>query len=1331
MIFSSALLTKWTTEFYIVALVIILAFSRVVWAQTEVAGEVSGVWDIEGSPYIATDMIVVPNDNELIIQPGVEVRFQGLVQFFVNGLLRAIGTEEDSIWFISDQPEEEIPWAGIQFCEADPDCEVAFSHISGVGWEGAPLGINTIFINRCSAVIRNCLITGCFDTYSDRYYSACVWALYAPDAIIIDNTIEGNTGSAVGSHGGGVAQISGNIIRWNTGIGIYTGQSLKAIIRNNRILENTLTGIFVENILSIVENNDISGNTSGGIISNASRAVIKGNIVTDNEAVRYGGGLLISHGQAIIARNVFAGNIAGRRAGGIHFQGPGKAHIYNTVVYGNSSPMSPGGINMRYDDNRINIQNCILWENQGADIPRDFSNIGFSIVQSRFGDEGMVNEEPDFIDPENYNFRVSENSPCIDAGNPLPLYNDEDGSRADLGVYGGNDLLFGFGEMMEFREIGYYCNTEDNFALCNLSEDPVALDRILLSDRDNFTLEVEAPLAIPSYEWFNFPITFSPMEAGDYNATISYFFNDYEPVEMAVIRLNCTALDGVVGQVTGVWTQEMSPIHIIGNADIVNWDTLRINPGVEMRFDPGTSLNGSIYAIGTPEDSIRFTSSQDEPEPGDWNRLYLRRSMVAYCVVEYANVGVTLFDGEITHSIIHHCLIGVRLLADGILRYSSIFNCSQAINSDGEITILNHNQFAFNEEIDIAFSMWNDVIEYAVCEGNIFYQNGIVNNFARPHPLFRNNCMFESEVAGRQLIGALDHVNANGTPCDENFNIVLDPHFVNPEEFDFHLSEDSPCIDAGNLERQRDPDGSWPDMGPIPFHRDDEEPPQVVIEPDLIEAEEPSDHVINLTNIGEGRLWWRVLLDEDWITGDPPNGVLRPDEDLDLIVALEDMDFQPGIYEADLTIDSNDPENPTFIIPVTLRIGGENIRALDVVLSEGWNLISLNIDPLNCYVEDEEQGPDILRMFEPVVEHLIMVKDELGRFYAPEFEFNNIPFWNLTKGYLVKTNAEIEASWSGEIIPADSDVPLSEGWNNAAYFPTFELDASAPDFRVLSPIIENVIIAKDESGRFLAPEFDFSNMLPWRESRGYQIRVDEDVALNYPEGGEEVVIAMNAEKKQSHYSESPSRLLHFVRNDGTGENMSVLITSINGINSKQGDQIGAFDLDGNLVGVGNVEEDGRCGLAVWGDDLTTEIKDGLGLGEGFRLIYWDSKTDCEILLEPDEFIYSNSLEFHVDELVVLNTSSKGLVPESIVLKQNYPNPFNSVTKITFGFPEAAEISLKVFDISGRVVRKLAAGEYKSGYHSMNWDADFTASGVYFINLQTEFERRSIKVVLVK
>ena len=83
------------------------------------------------------------------------------------------------------------------------------------------------------------------------------------------------------------------------------------------------------------------------------------------------------------------------------------------------------------------------------------------------------------------------------------------------------------------------------------------------------------------------------------------------------------------------------------------------------------------------------------------------------------------------------------------------------------------------------------------------------------------------------------------------------------------------------------------------------------------------------------------------------------------------------------------------------------------------------------------------------------------------------------------------------------------------------------------------------------------------------------------------------------------------------------------------------------------------------------------------------------------------------------------VPETVVLEGNYPNPFNPQTTIRFGLPASAQVSLTVYDMTGRAVANLISGQMAAGTHEVNFDAANLPSGMYLYRLSTpagEFTR---------
>ncbi|MBX7045310.1 MAG: T9SS type A sorting domain-containing protein [Ignavibacteria bacterium] len=89
-------------------------------------------------------------------------------------------------------------------------------------------------------------------------------------------------------------------------------------------------------------------------------------------------------------------------------------------------------------------------------------------------------------------------------------------------------------------------------------------------------------------------------------------------------------------------------------------------------------------------------------------------------------------------------------------------------------------------------------------------------------------------------------------------------------------------------------------------------------------------------------------------------------------------------------------------------------------------------------------------------------------------------------------------------------------------------------------------------------------------------------------------------------------------------------------------------------------------------------------------------------------------------------------PQYYYLNQNYPNPFNPATKITFSLARSQYAKLEVFDITGRSVALLVAGEITEGEHTIDFKASsILPSGVYFYQLTTLNFSETKKMVLVK
>jgi len=93
-------------------------------------------------------------------------------------------------------------------------------------------------------------------------------------------------------------------------------------------------------------------------------------------------------------------------------------------------------------------------------------------------------------------------------------------------------------------------------------------------------------------------------------------------------------------------------------------------------------------------------------------------------------------------------------------------------------------------------------------------------------------------------------------------------------------------------------------------------------------------------------------------------------------------------------------------------------------------------------------------------------------------------------------------------------------------------------------------------------------------------------------------------------------------------------------------------------------------------------------------------------------------------------------PYVFTLKQNYPNPFNPTTSIDYILEQSGPVSLKIYDVAGRLVRTLVDRSREKGQYSEVWDgADSSgrgvANGVYFYRLVSGGQTAAMKMLLLK
>jgi len=83
------------------------------------------------------------------------------------------------------------------------------------------------------------------------------------------------------------------------------------------------------------------------------------------------------------------------------------------------------------------------------------------------------------------------------------------------------------------------------------------------------------------------------------------------------------------------------------------------------------------------------------------------------------------------------------------------------------------------------------------------------------------------------------------------------------------------------------------------------------------------------------------------------------------------------------------------------------------------------------------------------------------------------------------------------------------------------------------------------------------------------------------------------------------------------------------------------------------------------------------------------------------------------------------------LFQNFPDPFNPTTTIRYQLPASAFVSLDIFDLLGRLVKRVVSERQNAGTHSVTFNGINLASGIYLYRLQAGRFNQTKKFILVK
>jgi hypothetical protein len=277
-----------------------------------------------------------------------------------------------------------------------------------------------------------------------------IMSQYAKANFIAGDTIRVSTGTYTGTGVDQVILLNQNVILsggWDStfasqnGTSIIDGENARKCIT----VEYNVSDFTIERFTA----QNGSGNGGGGIRINAgSNGIIKNSTIRSND----GGGLHNEGDRLVIENCVITGNTSPDYGGGI--MNFGELMVNTCTIADNTADYDGGGIYS--SGGSLTMTNSILWVNSPNELIFTHSagsTITYSTIKEGWTGQGNIPDDPMFIDSENGDYHLDDNSPCIGAGthagapnidlegNPRP---NPPGSNPDMGAYENNrDIPYG------------------------------------------------------------------------------------------------------------------------------------------------------------------------------------------------------------------------------------------------------------------------------------------------------------------------------------------------------------------------------------------------------------------------------------------------------------------------------------------------------------------------------------------------------------------------------------------------------------------------------------------------------------------------------------------------------------------------------------------------------------------------------------------------------------------------------------------------------------------------------------------------------------------------
>jgi hypothetical protein len=654
----------------------------------------------------------------LYISSGVTLRFMGDYSLNVYGSLKANGTEEEPILFTRDGDEGH--WSGV--------------HIFG----------NSYCSDNMTTYLRNVTI---------EYASAC-------------------GGEDFWDHSGGALYIADD----------DNVELTNCIFRNNQAAGGELGSSFGGGALAILD----------------CEPLIDGCQFIDNVCNTYGGAIGLVDASPLMKRVIIMDNTAGMLleggGAGIFMNGDCDPVMQNVTLLNNTTNGKGGGL-LLVGGADPKFVNALIWGNTAAEGDQVYldgngcdPSFGFSDVMggsgafkgsgSGFAYTGKYYENVDtepmcfHASGSKYPYELTKCSPIIDAGHPDEAYNDDDGTRSDMGA-------------ICFPHEGMYIQQADVKGSWDTEHSPVWIN-LDVNVPEGSSLVLEPGVEVVFLQGYKFEVYGSLVAAGEFNHKIT-FRPDSRDLGWSGIRFRPESSRGKGSQLS--WCK------ITGAA-----------PSGPVQAD---NLGGGVSIIGNDNVLVSFCEITGN-QSGNLEGVYTGGGGIGIL-----NCSPTIIHNRITNNYAPDFGGGIAIVNSSPTVHHNLVARNTSGFGGGGVSVSNSDPVINNLTIadNITYKIGGGLLISEDADP-VIYNTIIWNNYADfGAQVYLNDSRSDPDFYYNDIMGGFTGIQGAGILSyqgEYENNIDLNPCFKNDR---YGLLHGSPCIDAGDPDGRPDPDYTRADMG--------------------------------------------------------------------------------------------------------------------------------------------------------------------------------------------------------------------------------------------------------------------------------------------------------------------------------------------------------------------------------------------------------------------------------------------------------------------------------------------------------------------------------------